>query len=47
MNFTDLSGYQLRAHYLRCINRAQLNGFEKLAEAMLYLYRVQFPLTKK
>lgn len=38
---------QLRLHYLTCINRARLDGFNGLAEALYDLYLIAFPKEAK
>lgn len=40
-----LTGHALRLHYLTHINRARLEGFDGLAEALMGLYAIRFPAT--
>ena len=40
-----LTGHALRVHYLTHINRARLEGFDGLADALAGMYQVQFPNT--
>lgn len=40
-----LTGHALRVHYLTHINRARLEGFDGLAEALVGLYATRFPAT--
>lgn len=38
---------EVKLHYLTCINRARLDGFNGLAEALYDLYLIAFPTEAK